>query len=784
MPYSAVGWQNIDVLDTIDAAVLTFAMCREAKEFVERVGVRSIREMATLLTTDKVDFWQTLDREFSPAQEEQKAGIVWTLMQSMAYDNIDCYNMCSVALICAIKNKAALMVIKIMVQLCPYALTYSDGNGQCTPAHLAIMHQSSLDVIRVLTQAGGNALDIVDSDGMSLLHYAALYCLPLDVVEYVYHLNPDSINYRTTNAHIVAAKIQDFSVQHANGDVAYIDNGEPFYCQGYSTALSIALQTRDVNLPNKSDGAVIEFLDRKSEFVKLVPDATGSIPFFKLLDCYYAGQYTETTMLMLLTAFCVSHSKHAQAAAFSTDSKNCILLKKAVRVRVSDACLEILCDFTTAQITNLTCMVDRIYRTREVYRDRCSGIHFAPENASFDAEGCITSVSAFSMRVAIPVFTEGVRCVSRYSMTQKTILLRSEALKTAKDLSVWINPTKQYGYGTVQSKILQNLILDLQNVFVGWRILASRRNAVLLSLNKVVAVLQQRISVCLLEESKLADQNASDLMASVAAESDVEIAKRQRPSRKSKHNAQKKRAAEEKEEAVAASVEAGAPFAPEYAPLPLGGMDAGLQYAIQQGRLQDLQEESQRQELRVRQLQGRHRLQYTQDEQDEQDKLDEYQALRSMIGDFAQHEDAPPEYASQAASSTSAKYEKELQEEKWIQSLLSDLIPDRSNVDPHTTAMRNAGWRADVDFSARFAAAVKVSQHNTSQASAPEIVDEIDFAECIFCTDNPITSRFLPCRHECYCALCCRDPKFLQRVKDKTALCPLCRNIIMATQLI
>ena len=257
MPYSAVGWQNIDALDTIDVAVLDFAMSTEAREFVERIGVRSIHEMATLLTTDEADFWQSLDREFSQAQEEQTAGIVWTLMQTIAYDNIHCYNMCSVALICAIKHKAALMVIKIIVQLCPYALTYSDGNGHATPAHMALMHQSSLDVIRVLTQAGGNALDIMDSDGMSLLHYAALYCLPLDVVEYVYHLNPDSINYRTTNAHIVAARIQNFSVQHANGDVAYIDDGEPFYCQGHSTALSIALQKRNAKQLHKSDGTVI-----------------------------------------------------------------------------------------------------------------------------------------------------------------------------------------------------------------------------------------------------------------------------------------------------------------------------------------------------------------------------------------------------------------------------------------------------------------------------------------------------------------------------------------------
>ena len=375
MPYTATGWRDRNPLHFIDGALLCESLSHKARKFANIMpsSVSTIRETCQRMTTEDCDFWHSLDCEFTPAKELQKAGIVYVLLQTIPYENVHFYDACSLILLAAIRNKASLMVIKIIAQLCPYALTYSEKVTETTPAHEAIMHQSHLDVIKVLTQSGKYCIQMVDRDGLCLLHYAAMYQGSLELMHYLHDLNPDFVQYRTTNAEVFATRVEITGVYNANGDKTYIDNGEVFVCPGKSTVLNLALHQNQHKNVNPENGPVIEYLDRKSITVKLVPDSFHEIPFMKLLQGFYSDQ-TRTT---LISIFCASHANHGQAAAICGDHKNkSISLQVAVQERLSPACLEYLTYFTIDLITNLREMIFTMYETRELCMNYKSGIHF------------------------------------------------------------------------------------------------------------------------------------------------------------------------------------------------------------------------------------------------------------------------------------------------------------------------------------------------------------------------------------------------------------------------
>jgi len=818
MPYTATGWQNRNPLDAIDGALLCESLSRKARNFanIMPASASAIRETCRRMTTKDCEFWQSLEREFTPAEELQKAGIVYVMLQTIPHKNVHFYDACSVILLAAVRNKASLMVIKIMAQLCPYALTYSDNVTKTTPAHEAIMHQSHLDVIKVLTQSGEDGVEMVDNDGLCLLHYAAMYRGPVELMQYLNDLNPDFMQYRTTNEDVFSTRVEITGVYDENGNKTYIDGGDLFVCPGKSTALNIVLhQNRHRNV-NPGNGPVIEFLDRISTTVKLIPDSFHEIPFVKLIQ----GFYSDQTRTILIALFCGSHAKHGQAAAFCGDRESrSNLLQLAVQQRLSPACLEYLTHFTIDSITNLRDMIFTMYETRVPCMNHKSGIHFLRDPVVFSAAGVVSSVNGFRIRVSAPIFNDDSRCATHYVGEDMPIFIPPESYALCERLAMWFNPViAPHG----ESAIVQSLIDHLKKWFAGLKYIAKQRPLQEKCCNIVIAHLTNAIRMMATSDRRIAhqvaDQIGEDLLAEEEARKKTQSGQQTRPSRKIRWK-QKQEA--EAAEAKAAETKAAADDASSRAVLLLQASILARQNdppsrLVQRDSQPVISNHRQREIDRERDMEQWRDLQRQRDMQCERIAREEQMSLQSRALD--DNEDDEPDTgravssrsarrsrqqrqsdATQAASArqlpTVSKTQDTHQPDIDIDFLVSLLLQPDKDLEKNKAGaddggnqdmdLQRSGWNMTAETAARYAAAVSANQQCMAYAHGSiAIPDDIDGDECLLCLDGPIGIRFLPCRHECYCVACSQDPIFLQRVKAKTASCLLCRATIRETEVI
>jgi len=456
MPYADAGWLNVDPVLAIERLALFEALNNEpTQRLVNETSKLSVQDLLKLMSCKDGQFWDKLLNEVDAGTEFHITAIVYTLLTRIPHRTTVYRKQCSEILHTALRMRAGLMVLRIIIQTCPLSLVYaSDLNGQ-TIAHLAITYGCELDLIRVMVHTDPKVAQLTDANGLSLLHYAVLYKMPFAMVQYLYNANPESIVYRTYNKKEVAYLPAKYDSRSPDYRV--------FLAPGLGTPLCIALHQNRTLLTTTQNQPVIEFLEQYSNKVNLVPDSSGDIPLLKLIK----GKYTEHTMLSLLETFLQCHSECGGTAALYTDADGHIPLQVAVQRGLSHTCLLTICSFSVTRIPLLMNMVRT--NTCDAAANNSALVNGivlsnAPHSTQFDADGCMLNVVGFFATLPAMCMDQlsDWTAPTTYYTKKQTVMTFEEAHKCAKDISQWIVPRNSLVHfqGSIVARMLRLLQVD------------------------------------------------------------------------------------------------------------------------------------------------------------------------------------------------------------------------------------------------------------------------------------------------------------------------------------
>ena len=175
MPYADAGWQNVDPVLAIERLTLFEALNNvPTQRLVKEISKLSVQNLVKLMSCKDGQFWDKLLNEVDAGTEFHITAIVYTLLTSIPHRTTVYRKQCSEILHAALRMRAGLMVLRIIIQTCPLSLVYaSDLDGQ-TIAHLAITYGCELDLIRVMVHTDPKVAQLTDANGLSLLHYRTL----------------------------------------------------------------------------------------------------------------------------------------------------------------------------------------------------------------------------------------------------------------------------------------------------------------------------------------------------------------------------------------------------------------------------------------------------------------------------------------------------------------------------------------------------------------------------------------------------------------------------------
>jgi len=535
----------------IDVTEFYSFMSTAAKDFVERQLVYDDAELMVLMGERNSVFWIALHEEFGETQGQQAAGIVCEMFGRLAFDKREQYDACSRILVAAIEHRASFMVLKVIVDLCPYAVRYRHTERNMTIVHIALLYRHSIEVIRLLSRCGDKVIQIMDCNGLTVLHYAAMYNAPLDVVEYVYGLDPMLVEFRSCNQHTIEEQTAQIGVCQSDGCPLFFNRGEVSTCPATSTPLCVALFQNRMKLSSYDNSAVVEFLNRKSATVRLVPAYNNELPFMMLLE----GHYSPENFEKLLVAFCKTHAEHGRMVAFCLNDRREMLLQIAARIALNNDCVDILCDFTIAQFHALNTTVLALY-CGVVCNDReRMGVKFQSDNVSFDVRGVIQNTDRTVTPSLVPAELAGTRLVAEYMLVIRTVLLYEESTSYCCNMAKWINPLYRDEHKS-DAEVLQGLQQSLLQWFEKQERVSSRYKGQSTCLHRIVSHLQNDVarhyaelktaaseaskaaaikrSETEAEEEKRATNCMNDLIAELAAEAAASKAKKPSKSRKLK----------------------------------------------------------------------------------------------------------------------------------------------------------------------------------------------------------------------------------------------------------
>jgi len=528
----------------IDMEGLRGSLSQKAVDFVARQHTQSVLELVEDMGKRDSAFWETLESEFGAAEEEDAAGIVCAIFEIFLHVDEEKYDAYSVILISAVEHRAPMMVIEVIVQLCPYTVRYRHLESGTTIVHVALMHHHSKAMIEILSQGEDNMIQIVDSLGLSVLHYAAMYHAPLDVVRYLYELDPTLTEFRSDNMATIEVQSAMIGQRQSDGCPVFYNHGEVSTCPGRSTPLCVALFQNRNKQCLIDNGDVIEFLDEKSVTAKLIPDCNHELPFMILLE----GWYSAETFKRLLIAFCISHARDARMIAFCANARGERLLQTAVRLGLKADCVQILCEFIMEQYTNLNATVKTIYAMGSSIDQHRMGIGFQSDPIEFDTEGVMSSVIGSRTVAWEPVASPHTQLVTQYTPVTKVMLSREETLYWCLNMAHWINPLNETKHIN-ETQVLGYFIQYLTDWFTDLLHTLCQNAQCERCFNQICTYLKNVIVQHDIKREKMAQENEyaqqkhsldlqNSLIAEEAAEAAVKSAKQMRGSRKSRraHN--------------------------------------------------------------------------------------------------------------------------------------------------------------------------------------------------------------------------------------------------------
>jgi len=459
MPYADAEWQNVDPVLAIERLALFEALNNmPTRRLVNELGKMSVHNLVKHMSCKDGHFWDKLLHEEDAGTEFHITAVVYTLLTSIPHRTTVYRKQCSEILHAALRMRAGLMVLRIIIQTCPLSLVYAADLDGRTIAHLAITYGCQLDLIRVLVHTDPKVAQLTDANGLSLLHYAVLYNMPFEMVQYLYNANPESIVYRTYNKKEVAYLPSKYDSPSAT-------DYRVFLAPGLGTPLCIALHQNRTLLTATHNQPVIEFLEHYSNKVNLVPDSSGDIPLHKLIK----GKYTDDAMLSLLETFLRCHSECSGTAALYTDADGHIPMQVAVQRGLSHTCLLAICSFSVARIPWLMNMV----RTNACDAEATSSalvngivLSSAPHSTLFDVDGCMLNVVGFFVTLPAMCMDQisDWTAPTAYYTKKQTVMTFEEAHKCAKDISRWIVPRNSLV--PFQGSIVARMLRLLQAVFL------------------------------------------------------------------------------------------------------------------------------------------------------------------------------------------------------------------------------------------------------------------------------------------------------------------------------
>jgi len=791
--YQEVGWEDVHVLDEIDVEVFENAISPAGMDFVNIIRIMrgdsrpKMIDVAVTIMNPRSDWW----RRFAMFGELEAAAMMYRILLIVPYDDVEWVNVLSEMLKGAILHKAALMVIRIIVQMCPFAVLHSDSLGQFTAAHLAIKHQCDISVIRLLVcdMSGkkkkptghlvptdefpypNGSISMLDADGLSLLHYAVLFRASLQTVGLLCTMKPNLIAYRTTNQQYIDVQVEDWGVFDDRGNHVFINGGMVYRCPGHSSALCIALQQNIDNTVYIDNYNIVGFLDEQNVHCKLVCDATGDIPFHKLIK----GVYPDVVMDWLLPLFIESHKKSAQTAAVYTDNDGLMLLQLAIVHKMNLKHLDLICEFTMQGVTFLHTMIRTISSSDGQYHDNSSGIFLKRGKIVFDTiSGQIVSVAKHPVLHEAPIFEVGCRFPKLFQTTNRIIINTDEILRHTAMIARWVTPeTAARDCEETLQRLLTSLHMwfevFLSNMPSNNKKQKTNKNSYR---NKFDACVGKRRH----ESAALtAAQNAENLLAELEAEAILLQKKDLRPSRKARQAANRKANSTALMPRPAAVLDADDDEA-----------DAGAargtvppDHIEQQRQMEEFFEMRYQQEKLEQQVQHERdngaqaasgswqRRQNEQRQQREAELKAEHD--RCLAQEKHKHRTTHAEGAGVVGNLAAIMQNISLIEKAENTSLFlpqdnehemaGARVVDRHILeDPqsHASMMSSAGWSMDTEWLDRFQAAIDVNKVNIPIEGDLDLDAHDD--DCIFCLSNRVNVRLLPCLCEIYCMHCCENP--------------------------
>jgi len=777
----------------IDIEELRTLLSQPSLDFVARQQYHAASRLMQDMGKQNSNFWVALDDEFSEELETaklaagdesqayravhvQKAAIVSELFRNFHSDRPGRYVDCAMILVRAIEYRVPAMVLQVVLHWCPMTQNYKNRVTGTTIVHLALMHQCSIEVIKVLAPSRCTALQMVDRDGLTVLHYAAMFRLPLDIVEYLYHLYPELVAYRSTNTETKEVAIEIVGVCREADEETSLQNGAVYRCPGRSTPLCVAVFQNKYTHTLQDNSTVIIFLDQVSPNVKMVPDVSGNTAFMMLLQ----GIYTETVMKRLLLAFCASHAEHARIIAFCNDYSKRMMLQLAIQARLSPECTKIVCEFIIMQFERLNSTIHGMWVHGRSNDQEKLGVKIAPGDACFDVDGVLTSVGGSQIRVQVPVASAS-QVVHDFTSSNQKLMDRAEAKLWCVHMSAWVNPLHRENHNS-ETEVLSNLIEFIGPWFRGLQWIASESESYKPTYTQIITYLQtaiqtyhhekkQRQEAVLATQQQKAQSNGDALLAELEAEKAMEAAKADKSATKSAKNARRRQRtqqqhsaqqsmqqleAQQREEAHWAQKHTGANARSTDANAAEAGMDIPADPVRQpsHAKLEQARKHTYEQQL----------LQQLEWERTEQARL-AHNIHASPVACGGKNEDNDDDAFSDAF-------------ENAMRMCLPQLLPELSEADK---VMRDSGWLLNHDRSRRFSEAVKSYKDEMGQelkTAMQHYVDDENSNECILCSAREIDTVFMPCMHRCYCSVCIDSGEFFVFSPENKIKCPLCPAIV------
>ena len=780
----------------IDARQLHAQLSRASQDFVLRQQHHKPAVLMQDMGNHKSNFWVALDEEFRDnldaaklavgdeaqarayrAVHVQKAAIVSELFSKFNKNLPGHYVNCALILVRAIEFRAPVMVLQVITEWCPFTLNYRNRVTGTNIVHLALMHQCSLEVIQVLACCQGDpALQLVDRDGLSVLHYAAMYRLPVDIVKHLYNMYPEMVTYRSTNKEAKSVSIKVVGVCRETDEETSLQDGAEFMCPARCTPLCVAVYRNRFQPALPDNSAVIIFLDQVSSTVKMVPDHKGNTAFMMLMR----GIYPEEVMQRLLLAFCASHEQHARIIAFCKDHTGSMLLQTAIKHKMSRECIKIVCDFTIVQFERMNATTHEMWVHGHSESQAKLGIQIYPGNTCFNTDGTLTSVDGTRIKIYISVHSAS-QVQTDFAPQDNLLMGRDEAHQWCENLSIWVNPTF-FERNRCEIDVLTNLIQFLGIWFDKIERLTTNTMLYEPGYRQVITYFQtaissyhnerkQRAMHSLAAQNAKAQRNGDAFLAELEAEAEAEraaaAARAGKSASKSAKNARRRKTMKNQVGVQQQHTDANARI------IDADAAEAGMDIPADPVA------------SRVRQPSHAELEQARKNTYEQQQLLQQLEWECTQQARLARNIQASPVACNDSNTAVQSNDDEDDAFSDAFESAMRMCMPlSPPELSKADQLMRDSGWLPNEDRSRRFAEAVRpyeVEMRQALQNTLEQHVDDENINECILCLTNDINTEFSNCGHRSYCDECIHSGKITVFPPENKIECPVCRVMVDET---